>query len=102
MGRQPDVLVPSDRDIPRAVNEGNPIVLAKPQSEAAEAFRKLAGLVMEGEPADARYRRAPQAVQEGVMDLHERLSPTRPLPTVSPTGAAPDPFAELKNAVHLR
>jgi len=42
MGRQPDAFVPSDRDVPRAVNEGTPIVIAKPQSEAAEAFRQLA------------------------------------------------------------
>jgi len=35
------------------------------------------------------------------MDLHERLSDTRPLSTVSGNGAAPDPFGELKNAVHL-
>jgi pilus assembly protein CpaE len=41
-GRTPDVMVPSDRDIPRALNEGLPIVLAKPGSEAAGAFRKLA------------------------------------------------------------
>jgi pilus assembly protein CpaE len=40
--RTPDVLVPSDRDIPRSVNEGIPIVIYKPQSEAAEAFRRLA------------------------------------------------------------
>jgi pilus assembly protein CpaE len=40
--RTPDVLVPSDRDIPRSVNEGTPIVIYKPQSEAAEAFRRLA------------------------------------------------------------
>ena len=26
IGRKPDVLVPSDRDIPRSVNEGKPIV----------------------------------------------------------------------------
>ena len=26
VGREPDVLVPSDRDIPRAVNEGEPLV----------------------------------------------------------------------------
>src|ERR1700690_2084924 len=32
------------------------------------------------------------------MDLHERLSPTRSQPLVSGTL---DPFAELKNAVHL-
>ena len=42
MGREPDILVPSDRDIPRAVNEGEPIVIAKPQSEASDAFRQLA------------------------------------------------------------
>jgi pilus assembly protein CpaE len=42
MGKKPDVLVPSDRDIPRAVNEGVPIVLLKTRSEAAKAFRSLA------------------------------------------------------------
>lgn len=42
MGREPDILVPSDRDIPRAVNEGKSILIAKPQSEASQAFRKLA------------------------------------------------------------
>jgi pilus assembly protein CpaE len=42
MGRKPDVLVPSDRDIPRAVNEGVPIVLLKNRSDAAKAFRSLA------------------------------------------------------------
>jgi pilus assembly protein CpaE len=44
VGREPDVFVPSDRDIPRAVNEGAPIVLAKPKSGAAAAFAKLATL----------------------------------------------------------
>jgi pilus assembly protein CpaE len=42
MGRKPDVLVPSDRDIPRAVNEGVPIVILKTRSDAAKAFRTLA------------------------------------------------------------
>ena len=42
VGRVPDVLVPSDRDIPRSVNEGLPIVLSKEKSEAAGAFRRLA------------------------------------------------------------
>jgi pilus assembly protein CpaE len=42
IGRAPDVLIPSDREIPRAVNEGQPIVLAKPGSEAARAFSLLA------------------------------------------------------------
>jgi pilus assembly protein CpaE len=43
LGRDPDVLVPSDREIPRAVNEGVPITIARPSSEAAMAFRQLAG-----------------------------------------------------------
>ncbi len=43
IGRTPDVLVPSDREIPRSVNEGTPIVLAQERSDAARAFRDLAG-----------------------------------------------------------
>jgi pilus assembly protein CpaF len=35
------------------------------------------------------------------MDLHERLSPTRPEPSSQASGGVVDPFAELKNAVHL-
>jgi pilus assembly protein CpaE len=44
IGREPDVYVPSDRDISRSINEGAPIVLAKDRSEAARAFRALAGM----------------------------------------------------------
>jgi pilus assembly protein CpaE len=42
VGRGPDVSIPSDREIPRSVNEGTPIVAAKPTSGAAKAFRTLA------------------------------------------------------------
>jgi pilus assembly protein CpaE len=42
LGRQPDVHVPSDRDITRMVNEATPVVLAKERSDAAKAFRGLA------------------------------------------------------------
>jgi pilus assembly protein CpaE len=42
VGRGPDVSIPSDREIPRSVNEGTPIVAAKPSSGAAKAFRALA------------------------------------------------------------
>jgi pilus assembly protein CpaE len=42
VGRTPDVFVPSDREIPRSINEGTPIVAAKPGSGAAKAFRDLA------------------------------------------------------------
>lgn len=48
LGRAPDVMIPSDREIPRAVNEGVPITLAKPTSEAASAFRQLAGVFVDG------------------------------------------------------
>ena len=44
LGREPDIFVPSDREIPRAVNEGVPIVLARPESESSAAFRDLADL----------------------------------------------------------
>jgi pilus assembly protein CpaE len=42
IGRSPDVLVPSDREIPRSVNEGTPVVASRERSEAAKAFRDLA------------------------------------------------------------
>jgi len=42
VGRVPDVLIPSDRDISRSINEGMPIVLTKERSAAAGAFRRLA------------------------------------------------------------
>ena len=42
VGRTPDVFVPSDREIPRSINEGTPIVAVKPGSGAAKAFRDLA------------------------------------------------------------
>jgi pilus assembly protein CpaE len=60
LGRAPDVLVPSHRDVVRSVNAGEPIVRANPRSEAAKAFRALAQ-VFAGErdaaPARKRLRR---------------------------------------------
>jgi pilus assembly protein CpaE len=44
IGRVPDVLVPSDREIPRSVNEGTPIVASRERSEAARAFQQLADM----------------------------------------------------------
>jgi pilus assembly protein CpaE len=44
IGRTPDVLVPSHRDITRTVNEAKLIVTTSPRSEAAKAFKKLARL----------------------------------------------------------
>ena len=42
VGREPDTVVPSDRDVLAAVNEGNPLSLTKPRSEVATAFKALA------------------------------------------------------------
>jgi pilus assembly protein CpaE len=63
MGREPDILIPSDRDIPRAVNEGKPILTAKPQSEASQAFRQLAALLVRGDDATVA---APGASRSGL------------------------------------
>ena len=42
LGRAPDLLVPSTRDIVRSINAGEPIVLSGKRSEAGKAFRALA------------------------------------------------------------
>jgi MinD-like ATPase involved in chromosome partitioning or flagellar assembly len=42
LGREPDVLIPSDRDVVRSINAGQAIVTANPRSEPAKAFKALA------------------------------------------------------------
>jgi pilus assembly protein CpaE len=44
LGRVPDVLIPSQREVVRSINAGEPIVLASRKSEPAKAFRALAEL----------------------------------------------------------
>jgi pilus assembly protein CpaE len=48
LGRTPDVLVPSERMIPRSITEGIPILLSGKRSPAARAFRELASLYLSG------------------------------------------------------
>jgi pilus assembly protein CpaE len=48
LGAEPNVFIPSDREIPRSVNEGIPIILSRPQSYAASSFHDLAGLFVSG------------------------------------------------------
>jgi pilus assembly protein CpaE len=50
LGRKPDVFIPSQREIPRSVTEGRPIVTSRPESAAAVAFHNLAGLFL-GQPS---------------------------------------------------
>jgi pilus assembly protein CpaE len=45
LGRAPEILVPSSRDVTRSVNQGEPIVLLEKRSESARAFRALAELL---------------------------------------------------------
>jgi pilus assembly protein CpaE len=53
LGRAPDVLIPSQRDVVRWLNAGEPIVLASKRSEPAKAFRALAELfAADRAPAD--------------------------------------------------
>jgi pilus assembly protein CpaE len=51
LGRAPDVLVPSNREVVRSVNAGEPIVSSSPRSEASKAFKALARLFIAGEAA---------------------------------------------------
>jgi pilus assembly protein CpaE len=44
LGRTPEIEIPSDRQVPRSINEAVPLVQSKERSEAARAFRKLAEL----------------------------------------------------------
>jgi pilus assembly protein CpaE len=55
LGRPADVLVPSHRDVVRSVNEGSPVVLSRPRSDAARAFKALATLYL-GRPAERKGR----------------------------------------------
>ena len=66
VARVPDILVPSDRDIPRSYNEGVPIVSSKSKSEAARAFVALAALyVGPGGSANGTHRRSLRRKRNG-------------------------------------
>jgi len=58
IGRAPDVLVPSDRNITRSVNQGEPIALQHRRSDAARSFHALAGLYIADEESSNGANRA--------------------------------------------
>jgi pilus assembly protein CpaE len=62
LDREPDVLVPSQRDIPRTITEGMPIVTAQPKSIAARSFRTLAALYLSTPAASAETNGAAPVV----------------------------------------
>jgi len=70
-GRAPDLRIPSDIEVARSVNEGQPIVLSRPKSEAAHAFRKLAEVFV-GPPVTDEVRE-----EEPVPQPRRRLLPRR-------------------------
>jgi MinD-like ATPase involved in chromosome partitioning or flagellar assembly len=59
LGRRPDVSVPSDRAVPRAVTNGKTIVASSPKSKPARAFYELARLYL-----DAAGLAAPDSERE--------------------------------------
>jgi Flp pilus assembly CpaE family ATPase len=66
LGRAPDVLVPSDRVVPRSINEGAPVVVSKKRSPVAAAYRSLAAIYV----ADATAAVAAQASTNGEASQH--------------------------------
>ena len=72
LGRTPDVLVPSDREIPMAVTEGRPIVLSRDGSQAARSFRKLAGFFVEEQAPSARQAKEAKEAKEAASQNGDR------------------------------
>jgi pilus assembly protein CpaE len=48
-GRVAEVLIPSDRDVPRSLNEGVPIAIGHERSAVASAMRQLTSIYLPGE-----------------------------------------------------
>jgi pilus assembly protein CpaE len=57
LGRAPDAHVPSERDIVRSINAGEPIVVSAKRSEPAKVFRALAALYAGSAVTAGRKRR---------------------------------------------
>jgi pilus assembly protein CpaE len=76
LGRDVDILIPSNRDITRSVNQGEPIATQR-GSEAAKAFRALAELYIEGAAVNAESRESNQVVELSTAQNSERERPAR-------------------------
>ena len=111
LGSEPNVFIPSDREIPRSVNEGIPIILSRPQSYAATSFHELAAHLhrrrANGEPVAAppvgrlgpRALPVPVPLQEEVAAWSSTSVSSPPSPALPPP--AKEPFADLKNPIHM-
>ena len=113
VGRKPEVRVPSDVEITRSVNDGRPIVLSPSEVGGRAVVPAARGRVHGARRARRRERRSTSRTQSPTakrgrlastreedlaVDLHERLTTARP---AAPAPGRDDPFAELKNRVHL-
>jgi pilus assembly protein CpaE len=76
LGRTPDVFIPSDREIPRATTDGQPIVVANGRSEAARAFHALADLYLQDE-APAPAPASDNGRSSGAQKQRRRMLPIR-------------------------
>ena len=65
LGTKPDVLVPSDREIPRAVNEGRPIVTVDPQSDGRRGVPAARGLLPQRRGSARVHRRRQRPTAAG-------------------------------------
>jgi pilus assembly protein CpaE len=65
LGRDVDVLIPSNRDITRSVNQGTPIALER-GSEAAKAFKQLAQLYVSDVQVDKEPDRSPDTARRSL------------------------------------
>ena len=72
LGKAPDVLVPSDRSIPRMITDGRTIVEAEPKSGAARAFGTLADRYLEKSRASRASSPALATVAEETPASNER------------------------------
>jgi pilus assembly protein CpaE len=72
LGRRPDVLVPSDRAIPRAITQGRTIVEAEPKSGAARAYLTLAESYAQADEQPASKPEAAPARRRSLLALGGR------------------------------
>jgi pilus assembly protein CpaE len=82
LGRTPDVLVPSDREIPVSINDGVPITLSGSRSMAALAINSLAEMFVQDDPTGAPVAAKPLKVKQ-----RRRLFKRKP--AASSAGLAP-------------
>jgi pilus assembly protein CpaE len=64
LGRTPDVMVPSDREIPISINDGVPITLSGSKSTAAMAINSLADMFVQDDPSVAVAKALPLQVKQ--------------------------------------